>query len=81
MKFKDYIKNYLKEYVLYKEHEGVLDFIKWLQEKKIKEINNSNFQKLIDEFGMLDPYYIRDFYSEFINELRQAGFKVNIIYN
>ena len=76
MKFDEYVSNYLKEYLLYKQHEGVLDFIKFLKERNVEEVNDANFQKLISEFGRLDLNFVNNFYCEFINEMRKVGIKV-----
>lgn len=76
MKFNDYVNNYLKEYLFYPQHEGVLDFIKFLKERNVEEVNDANFQKLISEFGRLDLNFVNNFYCEFINEMRKVGIKV-----
>ncbi len=75
MKFDEYIKNYLKEYLLYPQHGEVLNFIKFLKERNVEEVNDANFPKLIEEFGKLDLGYVHDFYSEFLNELRNVGIR------
>lgn len=79
MKFNEYVTNYLKEYLLYKEHESVLDFIKFLKERNVDEVNDANFQKLISEFGRLDLNFVNNFYCEFINEMRKVGIKVFLL--
>ena len=80
MKFDQYITTYLKEYLIYKEHEGVLNFIKFLKSKNVEEVNDDNFEKLVNEFGGLDQEYIKSFYCEFVNELRNIGIKTNLSY-
>lgn len=78
MKFNEYVTNYLKEYLGYPQHSQVLDFIKFLKEKEVVEINDANFSKLIAEFGRLDLHYVNDFYSEFLNDLRKVGIEINL---
>ena len=80
LKFKELIEKNLNEFILYKEYEGVKDFILFLKSKNITEINETNFSNLANEFGGLDLEFVARFWDSFANELRTNGIKDNFIY-
>jgi len=62
------------------EKDTVNDFIVWLQEQGIKEINDGNVSELFaDDFNLVDS--VADYWDEFVNELKNAGIKVCLNYD
>lgn len=60
--------------------DQVNGFILWLQGQGIDTVDNDNIEDLMDEYGLVGDF-VEDYWDELIQKLKEAGIKVNIIYD